>query len=50
MTLMFAIEYWRNLGKSAFFQGQTLERCIWRIHDDIVKIWGFNDPEKVCGF
>ena len=24
-----------------------MNQCVWRIHDDILKVWNFNDPEKV---
>ena len=41
-------EYWLNLGNSTVFQGATLNQCVWRIHDDILKVWNFNDPNKVC--
>jgi len=41
-------EYWLNLGNSTVFQGSTLNQCVWRIHDDILKVWNFNDPNKVC--
>ncbi|PPQ76599.1 hypothetical protein CVT26_012853 [Gymnopilus dilepis] len=40
-------KYWRNLGQSIFFQGQTLKNCVWRIHDDILRVWNLNDPEKI---
>jgi len=40
-------KYWLNLRKSVFFQGHTLEQCVRRIHDDILKVWNFNDPEKL---
>jgi len=41
------IEYWRDLGESVFFRGHTLGDCIARIHDDVLKVWNFNDPLKV---
>jgi hypothetical protein len=37
-------KYWRNLGESVFFQGHPLGDCIARIHDDVLKVWNFNDP------
>jgi len=40
-------KYWRDLGKSAIFQGHAMNQCVWRIHDDILKVWNFNDPEKL---
>ena len=43
-----AAEYWMDLGKSTVFQGRALIDCVWRIHNDILKIWNFNDPLKVC--
>ena len=45
--LTFAAEYWMDLGKSTVFQGRALIECVWRIHNDILKIWNFNDPLKV---
>ena len=48
MTALTVIaEYWQNLGESVFFQGHQMVDCIARIHDDILKIWNFNDPLKV---
>ena len=48
ITLLTVIpEYWRDLGESVFFQEHQLVDCIARIHDDVVKIWNFNDPSKV---
>ena len=43
-------EYWRDLGQSSEFEGQILIDCIHRIHDDVLKVWNFNDPTKVSGF
>ena len=39
--------YWRDLDNNVFFQGHRLVDCIGRIHDDVLKIWNFNDPSKV---
>lgn len=50
IELKTAAEYWLNLGSSAFFQGRPLNQCVWRIHDDIIKVWNFNDPRKVRTF
>lgn len=41
-------EYWINLGKSAVFKDKKLIECMWRIYDDILKVWNFDDPLKVC--
>ena len=46
-TLSVMTGYWRNLDKSDLFQGHRLADCIGRIHDDVLKIWNFNDPSKV---
>ncbi|KAF8152395.1 hypothetical protein B0H34DRAFT_810338 [Crassisporium funariophilum] len=40
-------EYWRDLGKNAFFQGHTMAQCIFRIHDDILKVWNFGVSQKL---
>jgi len=40
-------KYWQNLGESVFFEGHRLVDCIERIHDDVLKVWNFNDPSKV---
>jgi hypothetical protein len=40
-------KYWMDLGKSTVFQGHALIECVWRIHNDILKIWNFNDPLKL---
>jgi hypothetical protein len=40
-------KYWRDLGENVFFQGHPLGDCIARIHDDILKVWNFNDPLKL---
>ncbi|KDR86079.1 hypothetical protein GALMADRAFT_219097 [Galerina marginata CBS 339.88] len=42
-------EYWRDLAKSVFFEGHTMEECVKRIHDDILIVWNFNDPLKLLG-
>ena len=46
-SLSIIAEYWLDLGDSVFFQGHRLVDCIARIHDDVLKIWNFNDPYKV---
>ena len=50
ISLTVSIEYWRDLGESVFFQGHPLVDCIERIHDDILKVWNFNDPLKVSAY
>ncbi|KJA19570.1 hypothetical protein HYPSUDRAFT_859131 [Hypholoma sublateritium FD-334 SS-4] len=40
-------KYWQDLGKSIAFEGQTMINCIRRIHDDILKVWNFRDPDRV---
>ncbi|KAG5651690.1 hypothetical protein H0H81_007802 [Sphagnurus paluster] len=40
-------KYWRDLGKSAFFQGHTMTQCIFRIHDDILRVWNFRGSHKL---
>jgi hypothetical protein len=40
-------EYWRDLGESVFFLGHRMIDCIERIHNDVLKIWNFNDLIKV---
>jgi len=40
-------EYWRDLGQSSAFEGQILMDCIHRLHDDVLKVWNFNDPTRV---
>ena len=40
-------EYWRDLGQSSAFEGQILIDCIHRLHDDVLKVWNFNDPSGV---
>ncbi|KAJ3560696.1 hypothetical protein NP233_g10669 [Leucocoprinus birnbaumii] len=42
-----ASEYWLDLGQSVVFEGQTLIDCVRRIHDDILKVWNFYDPDKI---
>jgi len=41
-------EYWRDLGQSSAFEGQILMDCIHRLHDDVLKVWNFNDPTRVA--
>ena len=40
-------EYWRDLGQSSAFEDQILIDCIHRLHEDILKVWNFNDPTGV---
>ncbi|TFK70237.1 hypothetical protein BDN72DRAFT_958955 [Pluteus cervinus] len=40
-------KYWLNLGTSATFKGQVLLHCIWRIYEDIIKVWNFHDPRQL---
>jgi len=40
-------EYWRDLGQSSAFEGQILMDCIHRLHEDVLKVWNFNDPTGV---
>ncbi|KDR81245.1 hypothetical protein GALMADRAFT_116266 [Galerina marginata CBS 339.88] len=40
-------KYWMDLGRSTVFQGHNLIDCVQRIHNDILKIWNFNDPLKL---
>ena len=46
-VLIFSAEYWINLGQNVAFRGRKLIECIRRIHEDILKVWNFNDPDKV---
>ncbi|PPQ73875.1 hypothetical protein CVT26_011738 [Gymnopilus dilepis] len=39
-------KYWSHLAKSAFFQGHAMHQCVLRLHDDILRVWNFYDPEK----
>ena len=40
-------EYWRDLGQSSAFDGEILINCIHRLHEDVLKVWNFNDPTGV---
>ncbi|KXN81010.1 hypothetical protein AN958_06472 [Leucoagaricus sp. SymC.cos] len=40
-------EYWLDLGQSVAFEGQTIINSIRRIHDDVLKVWNFNDPNEI---
>ncbi|KIJ95207.1 hypothetical protein K443DRAFT_333538 [Laccaria amethystina LaAM-08-1] len=40
-------KYWQNLGQSIAFEGQTIMNCIRRIHDDVLKVWNFRDPDRI---
>ncbi|KAN0136292.1 hypothetical protein V8E53_005897 [Lactarius tabidus] len=37
--------YWRSLGSSQDFTGQTLESCVNVIREDIINVWNFDDSE-----
>ncbi|KAF9072037.1 hypothetical protein BDP27DRAFT_1418401 [Rhodocollybia butyracea] len=37
-------KYWRSLASSFYFLGKTLQQCLYRIHDDMIDVWNFNDP------
>ncbi|KAF8267124.1 hypothetical protein EI94DRAFT_1701224 [Lactarius quietus] len=37
--------YWRDLGSSSF-TNHTLESCVNVIHEDIIKVWNFDDREE----
>ncbi|KAF9062915.1 hypothetical protein BDP27DRAFT_1336012 [Rhodocollybia butyracea] len=37
-------KYWRSLASSLHFPGKTLQQCLYRIHDDVLEVWNFNDP------
>ncbi|KIK56311.1 hypothetical protein GYMLUDRAFT_823231 [Collybiopsis luxurians FD-317 M1] len=40
-------KYWRGLASSLHFPGKSLKQCLDRIHDDIIKVWNFNDPHEL---
>lgn len=40
-------KYWRNLDQSESFSGKILIDCVHRIHDDVLKVWSFNDPDEI---
>ncbi|PPQ94253.1 hypothetical protein CVT25_004976 [Psilocybe cyanescens] len=40
-------EYWKNLGESSAFEGQVLIDYIHRLHEDVLKVWNFNDPTGI---
>ncbi|THU94343.1 hypothetical protein K435DRAFT_966870 [Dendrothele bispora CBS 962.96] len=40
-------KYWVNLGMGTIFEGQILWDCVSRIHDDILLVWNFHDPDKI---
>ena len=42
------VEYWRSLGSSQAFTGQTLESCLNVIREDITSVWNFEDKKRVC--
>jgi len=43
---MIVAEFWFTLGRSMVGR-ISLIKCVWWIHDDLVKIWNFDDPGKV---
>ena len=36
--LQYYTEYWVDLGRSTIFRGRKVIECLWRIHDDILKV------------
>jgi hypothetical protein len=44
------IGYWRTLGSSDDFAGQTLAHCVEIIHTDIVGVWNLPDKDGVRPF
>lgn len=40
------IEYWSRLAKSAFLSDLTLRECVKVLHEDIVAVWNFDDPDE----
>ncbi|PPQ85219.1 hypothetical protein CVT25_010089, partial [Psilocybe cyanescens] len=40
-------KYWKNLGESNAFEGKVLIDCILRLHEDVLKVWNFNDPTRI---
>lgn len=46
--LLAHIGYWRRLGSSEYFAGQTLANCVEVIHSDIVGVWNLPDEGRVC--
>ncbi|KAF5356472.1 hypothetical protein D9757_012476 [Collybiopsis confluens] len=40
-------KYWRGLASSLHFPGKSLKQCLDRIHDDMIDVWNFNDPDKL---
>ncbi|KAG8909832.1 hypothetical protein FRC02_007559 [Tulasnella sp. 418] len=39
-------EFWKYLGSSFYFGNRTLATCLDTLHDDIILVWNFYDPEK----
>ncbi|KAG8927528.1 hypothetical protein FRC02_008083 [Tulasnella sp. 418] len=39
-------EFWKYLGSSSNFENRTLATCLDTLHDDIILVWNFFDPEK----
>jgi len=39
-------KYWKTLMKNAVFRGHTMKECLQVIHEDIIAIWNFNDPDR----
>ncbi|KAF5365800.1 hypothetical protein D9757_012661 [Collybiopsis confluens] len=40
-------KYWKSLASSLYFSGRPLTQCLRRIHDDMIDIWNFNDPDML---
>lgn len=40
-------KYWIDLGQNVAFQGRKLIECIRRIYEDVLKVWNFDDPDKL---
>ncbi|KIK58824.1 hypothetical protein GYMLUDRAFT_45119 [Collybiopsis luxurians FD-317 M1] len=40
-------KYWRGLAASLHFPGKSLKQCLDRIHDDVIDVWNFNDPNML---
>jgi hypothetical protein len=45
ICLFISVEYWGYLFSGAF-TGRPLDQCIRVIHDDIVDVWNFHDPDQ----
>ncbi|KIK56310.1 hypothetical protein GYMLUDRAFT_248055 [Collybiopsis luxurians FD-317 M1] len=40
-------KYWKGLATSLHFPGKSLNQCLKIIHDDIINVWNFNDPDQL---